>query len=89
MKFYSGEFFEYVDPTNLSWRSPKRYSSVDETIKEAKEMEKRQIANGYTPSAWIIVKTSWNRCFEDDGSFVSESQGTIKLHIDNYLEAQK
>lgn len=86
MKFYSGEYYEYVSPCSLSWRSAERYSSVDEAIKGAKEMNEREYTRGFTPSDWIVVRTTWNRCTEDDGTFVSENSSTVAIKIEDYLD---
>ncbi len=85
MKFASDEYYE-VKGVDGFYGLAYRFKTVEEAIKGGQEMNETEIANGYKPSKWIVTRTTWNRCRDNDGSFISENSTTIKMHIEDYLQ---
>ena len=81
MKFIDNQYYE-VKGTSGHYGLAERFSSKEDAINGAKEMNEKEISLGYKPTEWIITRTTWNRCLDDDGTFVSENSSTIKMHID-------
>lgn len=81
MQFLSKEYYEVQSPTQ-SWKLPETFETLKDAIKGGKEMNKREVKKGYKPSEWIVTRTTWNRCFDDDWKFISEQSTTIAMSID-------
>lgn len=81
MKFIRDEYYE-VAGTDNSWKLAEKFSTLGDAVKGGKEMNEQETSNGYKPSAWIVTRTSWDKCIEDDGTFISQTSTTIKMHID-------
>lgn len=84
MRFTDCEYYE-VKGLKGMYGLAKRFDSVTEAIKGGKEMNESEIAHGYNPTEWIVTRTTWNRCFDEDGTFISESSSTVRMSIDAYL----
>lgn len=81
MKLYSIEYYE-VQAKDCSWKLPEKFETLKDAIKGGEEMNKREAEKGYKPSEWIVTRTTWSRCFEDDWKFISEQSTTIAMSID-------
>jgi len=71
MKQYSGFYYEVKYKTNSGGLADKfdTYEAAVQRMNDAFGVEKEK---GYKKSSFIIVKTEWNRIFDDDGTFYSE-----------------
>lgn len=88
MKFNSGEYYE-VKGVDGFYGLAYKFKTIEEAVKNGKEMNEREIANGYKPTDWIVTRTTWSRSRDNDGSFISESSSTVKMSIDGYVDLER
>lgn len=84
MKSVSNEYYQ-VTGVNGLYGLAERFDSIEAAIQGGKEMNEREVTLGYKPTEWIVVRTTWCKCCDDDGSFITENSSTTKLSIDGYL----
>lgn len=84
MKFVEKEYYE-VKGTSGLYGLAERFDSIEDAVEGGKEMNRKEVALGYKPSEWIVTRTTWCRCFDNDDSFVTENSSTVKMSIDGYL----
>lgn len=78
MKIYSGERYEVAEKTN-AYKLADTFATYDEAIAAMELAKKKEVANGYTPTNFIIIKTVWSKVFSDDGMFYSYNTQTFRV----------
>lgn len=71
------EYYEVKQPNGF-YGLAETFDTKEEATQAGEEMNKREIANGYKPSEWIVTRTELYREW-DDGRFVTESKSTVAL----------
>ena len=81
MKLTNGVYYEIIGKKGM-YNLHDRYETLDEALTALKKVTNRERQFGRKPWERFITKTMWNRTFEDDGTLVSESSGTVRLNFD-------
>ena len=76
-KTFSKEYYEIKQP-NSFYGLAETFNTYEEAIQAGEDMNKREIANGYKPTEWIVTRTELYREWYD-GRFVTESKSTVAL----------
>lgn len=78
MEKFEGVYFEVV-AADRSHKLVGTFFSFEDAVRERKNANQRQKDNGYTPTRFIITRTTWSRIFDDKGDFYSECSDTVRM----------
>lgn len=78
MKILKGERYEVADRLNDS-RLMDYFDTYEEAIEAMDRAKKKEVASGYTPTTYIIIKIVWTHIFEDNGMFYSSTEQVVRI----------
>lgn len=84
MKTYTGTYYEIAAP-DMSNGLFGKFETIEDAKKHISKEHERAVEAGYNVSeTWLIIKTSWNRIFHDNGYFVCENESKYAVcHCDD------